>query len=74
MDPSLLVRKQALHSITSILQNYPSNDTIQSQWVDGVLPLVFDKEASIQQKCLELLQKMLLDPITDQVKHHSQGL
>ncbi|KAG1703671.1 Condensin-2 complex subunit D3 [Nymphon striatum] len=63
MDPALLVRKQALQSITALLLLYPTNYILQKHWIDGVLPLVFDKETSVQQKCYELLEELLLNPI-----------
>lgn len=34
-----------------------------SAWLNGVLPLVWDKEMSIQDKCLELLEEVILSNI-----------
>ena len=32
-----------------------------SYWLDGVLPMVMDKEPGGEEKCLQLLQEVLLD-------------
>ncbi|XP_074660427.1 condensin-2 complex subunit D3-L-like [Tubulanus polymorphus] len=63
LDPGLSVRKQAMQSLTEILLIYPENPDFQWAWLDGVLPLVMDRESSIVEKCLDYLQIVLLENI-----------
>lgn len=35
-----------------------------SYWLDGVLPMVLDREVGAQEKCLQLLEELLLANIT----------
>ena len=35
-----------------------------SLWLDGVMPMVMDKETSVQEKCFSLLEEFLLSQIT----------
>ena len=34
-----------------------------SLWLDGVLPMVMDREASAQEKCISILEEVLLSNI-----------
>ena len=36
-----------------------------SYWLDGVLPMVLDREVGAQEKCLQLLEELLLANITN---------
>ncbi|XP_076046564.1 chromosome associated protein D3 [Oratosquilla oratoria] len=58
-DPALLVRKQMITSLTLLLDTYPEHDDISSIWVSGVLPLVLDPEAKVQEKVVEVLDQLL---------------
>ena len=40
-----------------------------SYWLDGVLPMVMDQESGAQEKCLQLLDDVLLNNITDLNKY-----
>ena len=35
-----------------------------SYWLDGVLPMVLDREVGAQEKCLQVLEETLLNNIT----------
>ncbi|KAI0221272.1 Condensin-2 complex subunit D3 [Lamellibrachia satsuma] len=59
-DPALSVRKQALVSLTTLLQEMPYNVQLQRIWLDGVLPMVMDRETGAQEKCLSVLEDVLL--------------
>ena len=63
LDPSLSVRKQALVSLGSILTAFEGSKAAQNAWVDATLPLVMDKEDSIQSKCIEIIGNHLLSPL-----------
>ena len=40
-----------------------------SLWLDGVMPMVMDKEASVQEKCFSLLEEFLLSQITPHTRY-----
>ncbi|KAK2566128.1 Condensin-2 complex subunit D3, partial [Acropora cervicornis] len=70
MDPALSVRKQAMISLTALLQEKPSCTMVQSLWLDGVFPLVMDRETTAQEKCFQILDEVLLSSIAPQSKHY----
>ncbi|BFZ04274.1 hypothetical protein BsWGS_07314 [Bradybaena similaris] len=59
-DPALSVRKQAVQSLFELLQAFPADTQIQRAWVFGLLPQVMDRETSVQEKCFDLLEEMIL--------------
>ncbi|EDO46571.1 predicted protein, partial [Nematostella vectensis] len=63
MDPALSVRRQAMVSLTSLLQEQPTNAMLQSIWLDGILPLVLDRETTAQEKCYQILEELILSKI-----------
>ncbi|XP_067127174.1 condensin-2 complex subunit D3-L-like [Centruroides vittatus] len=63
-DPAVLVRKQALHSLTIIFETYKDSDVTQQFWMKGVLCQLFDAEASIQEKCLDMIDCILFQNLT----------
>ncbi|XP_064384274.1 condensin-2 complex subunit D3-L-like isoform X2 [Halichondria panicea] len=65
LDPALSVRKQALASLTTLLLERQDTTLIHSYWLDGVLPMVLDREVGAQEKCLQLLEELLLANITN---------
>ncbi|KAL5006443.1 hypothetical protein ScPMuIL_015249 [Solemya velum] len=70
-DPSLTVRKQAMQSLTDLLLDMSHDEHLQRMWLDGVLPLVIDRETSLQEKCFETLEGIVLNNIVPFQK--SQG-
>lgn len=54
-DPALLVRKQMVHSLTSLVETYPNNEIVIKTWVSGVLPLILDPEIKVQEKVVEVI-------------------
>ncbi|XP_071957014.1 condensin-2 complex subunit D3-L-like, partial [Antedon mediterranea] len=64
LDPALSVRKQALNSITNLLLLRPENQVQQRMWLNAVLPMVLDKEMTAQERCLQLLEEVILQKIT----------
>jgi condensin-2 complex subunit D3 len=62
-DPALSVRKQSLHSLTSLTMDYPDCKLLHSYWLDGVLPMVMDRETSVQDICATLLEEVILKNI-----------
>ncbi|XP_063799859.1 condensin-2 complex subunit D3 [Pseudophryne corroboree] len=67
-DPAVSVRKQALTSMTELLQAQPGNVLVQKAWLTGLIPVVLDTETSVQEKTLECLDQLILQNI----KHYSR--
>ncbi|XP_014681011.1 PREDICTED: condensin-2 complex subunit D3-like [Priapulus caudatus] len=63
LDPALSVRKQALVTLSELLVNAPPTDVLQRMWLDGVLPMVMDRESSIEEKCMEVMEEVFLSNI-----------
>ncbi|XP_050409981.2 condensin-2 complex subunit D3 isoform X2 [Patella vulgata] len=72
-DPSLSVRKQAIQSLTDILHNMPSNKDVQRAWLDGALPLIMDRENTLQEKCSELVEDVIFGNLTTYPKSTDEG-
>ncbi|GAB6029634.1 Condensin-2 complex subunit D3 [Chamberlinius hualienensis] len=62
-DASVLVRKQALNALTSLLNQYPDLDVLHKEWLEGVMPVVLDNEPSCQEKSIEMIDDILLNNI-----------
>ncbi|KAJ7305016.1 hypothetical protein JRQ81_010780 [Phrynocephalus forsythii] len=62
-DPAVSVRKQALQSITDLLVSQPDDILIQKAWLKGVVPVIMDCETSVQEKALDCMDCLLLQPI-----------
>jgi hypothetical protein len=60
-DSSLSTRKQALQSLTDLLTSRPADALIQDMWVQSVLPMTFDAEASVTNKVAENLHTLLFN-------------
>ncbi|XP_072012660.1 condensin-2 complex subunit D3 [Engystomops pustulosus] len=67
-DPAVSVRKQALTSLTELLQAQPHNVSVQKAWLTGLIPVVLDTESTVQEKTLECLDQLLLQSI----KHYNR--
>ncbi|NWX24173.1 CNDD3 protein, partial [Aegotheles bennettii] len=67
-DPAVSVRKQALQSVTELLLSQQDNVLVQKAWLNGVVPVVMDSESSVQEKALDCLDQLLLQPI----KHYNK--
>ncbi|OXB65770.1 hypothetical protein ASZ78_004446 [Callipepla squamata] len=67
-DPAVSVRKQALQSVTELLESQHDDVLVQKAWLTGVVPVVMDSESSVQEKALECLDQILLQHI----KHYSK--
>ncbi|XP_059148534.1 condensin-2 complex subunit D3-like [Physella acuta] len=59
-DPALSVRKQAVQSVTELLEAFPQDKNIQKAWIFGLLPQVMDRETSVQEKCFDHLEELIL--------------
>ncbi|KAJ7392206.1 Condensin-2 complex subunit D3 [Desmophyllum pertusum] len=59
-------------SLTSLLQERPACTMVHSLWLDGVLPLVMDRETTAQEKCFQILEDVLLSNIVPHSKSAGQ--
>ncbi|XP_030320546.1 condensin-2 complex subunit D3 isoform X1 [Calypte anna] len=71
-DPAVSVRKQALQSVTELLLSQHDNVLVQKAWLNGVVPVVMDAESSVQEKALDCLDQLLLQPIKCYNKFRSE--
>ncbi|XP_076233511.1 condensin-2 complex subunit D3 isoform X2 [Calliopsis andreniformis] len=62
-DPTLTVRRFAVQVLSQLLQQFPDNSQLLDEWVQTVLPQIFDIEIKVQEKVLDYLQELLLDKI-----------
>ncbi|GAQ85855.1 condensin complex subunit 1 [Klebsormidium nitens] len=62
-DPALSVRRAALGAISAVLRRWPGNAAVANAWAQAVLPMVADTEQSVQERCLDLFQKLVLDRV-----------
>ncbi|XP_062580228.1 condensin-2 complex subunit D3-L-like isoform X1 [Saccostrea cucullata] len=72
-DPALSVRKQAMQSLTDLLFSMPTEKPLQKCWLDGVLPLVIDRETTLQEKCMETLEEIILNNIVPFNRSKDEG-
>ena len=64
-DSALSVRKQALSTVTGALLTHAQNAAMQKAWLEAVMPLIMDSEDSIRTKCLELLDSIFLEALSN---------
>ncbi|OAD60819.1 Condensin-2 complex subunit D3 [Eufriesea mexicana] len=62
-DPALTVRRFAVQVLSQLLQQFPDNPDLLNEWVQIVIPQIFDIEIKVQEKVLEYLQELLLNRI-----------
>ncbi|KAF7400975.1 hypothetical protein HZH66_006159 [Vespula vulgaris] len=68
-DPVMTVRRFAIHILSVILEYFPSDSQILNEWVETVLPQIFDTEIKVQEKALESFQDLLISKITNHSKY-----
>jgi hypothetical protein len=59
-DQSVAVRKQAVSTLSSLLQARPMDTAIQEAWIDAALPLVLDVESTIQAKVCQAVCDIII--------------
>ncbi|CAL1547496.1 unnamed protein product [Lymnaea stagnalis] len=73
-DPALSVRKQAVQALSELLKAFPEDKRIQKAWVFGILPQVMDRETTVQEKCFDLLEEMILLDMKVATRNSSSGI
>lgn len=66
-DPSIAVRKQAVHCLTEVLKAHPSSPSALSTWVMTALPLIIDSEATVVQKVASVFEDVVLSALHEDV-------
>ncbi len=64
-DKSSLVRKQAARTLSALYAAAPHLTDLRGAWIDSVLPLVRDSEASVADAALEAVDAFALTPLAD---------
>lgn len=62
-DSSSQVQRQALDSMTALLQRHQSDPRVQQIWLGAVLPLTADQDAAVSEKALGLVRAVLFEPL-----------
>lgn len=70
-DLSLATRKQALASLSELVQARPADEVLQDAWVTGALPLATDPESSVQQKLSQCCFDLIISNAVLWAKYHS---
>lgn len=53
-DPAVSVRKEMVHIISDLLQQYPDDKELSKIWAKCVVPLVLDQEVKLQESVLKV--------------------
>mmetsp|Transcript_34181 Transcript_34181/g.66164 ORF Transcript_34181/g.66164 Transcript_34181/m.66164 type:complete len:1576 (+) Transcript_34181:42-4769(+) len=70
-DESIMVRKGAISSLALLLRTCPTSTTVCQLWVQNVLPLVLDVEASVVERALDELEATVVNPIAENAANRS---
>ncbi|KNC55548.1 uncharacterized protein AMSG_01811 [Thecamonas trahens ATCC 50062] len=63
LDPSPMVRKQAMNSLTEALTSAHAPAALRKVWATAVLPGVLDPEAAVSSKALALFDTLVIQPL-----------
>ncbi|XP_071564206.1 condensin-2 complex subunit D3 isoform X1 [Temnothorax nylanderi] len=63
-DPTLTVRQFAVHVLSEVLQQFPHDSGLLDEWIQAVVPQIYDIETKVQEKVLECLGNVLINRIT----------
>lgn len=61
-DQSVTIRKQAITSLTHLLQAHGNETLVQDAWLQAVPAALMDVEATMQEKAVEFMNAVLLEP------------
>jgi hypothetical protein len=62
-DSSVVVRKQAMHTMNMLFSHEPTDSKLVEMWLSGVLPMVNDSETTVQAYCLEMIESTVVKRI-----------
>lgn len=64
-DLTLTVRQFAVHVFSELLEQFPHDSSLLDEWIQAVVPQIYDIEAKVQEKVLECLQSVVINRITN---------
>ena len=67
-DFAVSIRNSAIHVMSELLEAFPKNEYVHRQWLDAILPLIEDKEQSVQKEAMEEMNEHLFTPIISGAK------
>eukprot|EP00388_Colpodella_angusta_P006039 GDKJ01018201.1.p1 GENE.GDKJ01018201.1~~GDKJ01018201.1.p1 ORF type:complete len:1695 (-),score=502.01 GDKJ01018201.1:66-4412(-) len=62
-DSALAVRKQAMQSLTNLLQLNPNDELVKRLWLSLALPCILDPEASVSDATLDVVKSLVFCPL-----------
>lgn len=62
-DPALTVRRFAVQVLSQLVEQFPDDSQLLDEWVQTVVPQIFDIEIKVQEKVLDYLEQLLLRKI-----------
>ncbi|CAD1470510.1 unnamed protein product [Heterotrigona itama] len=62
-DSTLIVRRFSVQILSQLLKQFPDNSQLLHEWVQTVIPQIFDIEIKVQEKVLDYLEELLLNKI-----------
>ena len=65
LDALVTVRRQALNSLSALLDELPLSSVLTGLWVRGALPLSCDAEATVADRVAVWIKELVLDPLCD---------
>ncbi|XP_076654472.1 condensin-2 complex subunit D3 isoform X2 [Halictus rubicundus] len=68
-DPTLTVRRYAVQVLSQLLEKFSDNSQLLDEWVQTVIPQIFDIEIKVQERVLDYLQELLLNRIISSSKN-----
>ncbi|KOX68429.1 Condensin-2 complex subunit D3 [Melipona quadrifasciata] len=60
-DSTLIVRRFSVQVLSQLLEQFPDNSQLLHEWVQTVIPQIFDTEIKIKEKVLDYLEELLLN-------------
>ncbi|XP_058791464.1 condensin-2 complex subunit D3-L-like [Phymastichus coffea] len=71
-DPALSVRRDAIQTLATLLENNPNNNILLHEYVKSALPRIYDVEIKVQEKVLDTLQYLVLTKIKPSIENSSE--
>ncbi|KAL6061676.1 Condensin-2 complex subunit D3 [Balamuthia mandrillaris] len=72
-DPSVSIRKQAMISLGNLMRRHPSHPLLYKTWLQTVLPMIADAEATIQERCLDEVEAIILSRLIHSTNKNSSS-
>ena len=67
-DQSVLVRKQAMLSLTQIASSFDADPVVGQVWLGAVLPLVEDSESGVRDRAVQCVRELIVERVEEAMK------